>query len=119
MWKDGKQKNLSGNSHNVYGSSFSGAKAKRLRDYVKPCIKENNPEYVVLHVGPNELNTELTPERIAKSVIDVAEKIKTNHRTVSISGIVPRNENLKATETNKELFKEPSLIIAKLTRRHT
>ena len=76
---------------------------------------------MVLHVGPNELNTELTPERIAQSVIDVAENIKSNHRTVSISGMIPRNENLnnKATEVNKELFKEPSLIIAKLTRRHT
>ena len=76
---------------------------------------------MVLHVGPNELNTELTPERIAQLVIDVAENIKSNHRTVSISGIIPRNENLnnKATEVNKELFKEPSLIIAKLTRRHT
>ena len=28
--------------------------------YVKPCIRENNPEYVILHVETNELNSELT-----------------------------------------------------------
>ena len=33
--------------------------------YVKPCIRENNPEYAILHVGSNEINSELTSERIA------------------------------------------------------
>ena len=56
-----------------------------MKDHVKPCIKENNPEYVILHVGTKELNSELTPERIAKSVADVGKNIQTNHRTVSIS----------------------------------
>ena len=78
-----------------------------MKDYVKTCIRENNPEFVILHVGTNELNSELTPEKIEKSVIDVGKNIQTNHRTVSISGVVPRNDNFKnkATEVNKELFK--------------
>ena len=77
-------------------------------DYVKPCIRENNQEYVILHiildVGTNELSSELTPERIAKSVIDFDKNCQ-KKRTVSISGIVPRNDNFnnKATEVNKEL----------------
>ena len=33
--------------------------------YVKPCIRKNNPEYAILHVGTNEINSELTSERIA------------------------------------------------------
>ena len=98
-----------------------------MKDYVKPRIRENKPQYAILHVGTNELNSELTPERIAKSVIDVGKNIQTNHKTVSISGIVPRNENFnnKATEVNKELSKMCrrknyfSLIIATLTRKHT
>ena len=65
-----------------------------MKDYVKPCIGENNPDYVILHVDTNELSSELTPERIAKSVIDVGKNIQTNYRTVSISCIVPRNDNL-------------------------
>ena len=43
------------------------------------CIRENNPDYVILHVGTNELNSELTPEKIAESV---GKNIQTNHRTV-------------------------------------
>ena len=76
-----------------------------MKDYVKPCIKENNLEYVILHVGTNKLDSELSPERIPKSVIDVGKNIQTNHRTVSISGIVPRNDNFdnNAREVNKEL----------------
>ena len=102
-----KLKNSLGNNHNGYVRSFPGEKVKCMKDYVKSCIRENNPEYVILHVGTNELNSELTPEIIAKSVIDVGKNIQTNHRTVSISGIVPRNDNFnnKATEVNKELSK--------------
>ena len=74
-----------------------------------------------------ELDSELTPERIGRSVIDVAKNIQTNHRTVSISGKVPRNDNfsIKATEVNKELSIISkrghyfSLTIATLTRKHT
>ena len=68
---------------------------------------KKNPDYVIFHVGTNELNSELPPERIAKSIIDVAKNTKSDSRIVSISGIVPRNDNfnIKATEVNKELSK--------------
>ena len=49
----------------------------------------------------NELNYELPPERIAKSIIDVAKNTQSDSRIVSLSGIVPRNNN----EVNKELSK--------------
>ena len=77
-------------------------------DYVKPWkIREKNANYLIFHVGTNELNSELPPERIAKSIIDVAKNTKSDSRIVSISGIVPRNDNfnIKATEVNKELSK--------------
>ena len=94
-------------NHNVYVRNFSGAKVKCMKDYVKPCIREKNPDYVIFHVGTNELNSELPPERIAKSIIDVAKNTQSNSRIVSICGIVPRNDNfnIKATEVNKELSK--------------
>ena len=31
-----------------------------MNDYTKPCIRENNPEYVILYVGTNEPDSELT-----------------------------------------------------------
>ena len=50
-------------NHDVYVRSFSGAKVKCMKDQVKPCICEKNPDYVIFHVGTNELNSELPPER--------------------------------------------------------
>ena len=78
-----------------------------MKDYVKPCIRKKSPDYVVFHVGINELNSELPPERIAKSIIDVAKNIQSDSQIVSIPGIVTRNDNfkIKATEVNKELSK--------------
>ena len=77
----------------------------------------------MLHVETNELNSELTPERIAKSVTDVGKNIQTKHRTVSISRTIPLNDNFnnKATQVNKELSKMCKkencflLVIVKLT----
>ena len=34
-------------NHNAYVRSFSGAKVKYMKDYVKPCIREKNPDYVI------------------------------------------------------------------------
>ena len=88
----------------VYVRSFSGAKVKCMKDYVKPCLRENDPKNVILHVRTNDLNSELPPERIAKSIVDVAKNIQSDTRKVSISGIVPRNDNFnnKAMEVNEE-----------------
>ena len=74
---------------------------------MKSCFCEKNPDYVIFHVGTNELNSELPPEIIAKSIIDVAKSTQSDSRIVSISGIIPRNGNfnIEATEVNKELSK--------------
>ena len=54
-------------------SCFSRAKVKFMKVYVKPCLREENPGYVILYVGTNQVNSELPPERIAKSIINVAK----------------------------------------------
>ena len=38
---------------NVYVRQFSGAKINCMRDYVKPCTRENNPDHIIFHVGTN------------------------------------------------------------------
>ena len=72
-----------------------------------PVFTKKNLDYIIFHVGTNELNSELPPERTAKSVIDITKNTQSNSRIVSISSIVPRNDNfnIKATEVNKELSK--------------
>ena len=73
-----------------------------MKDYVKK-IREKKPDYVIFHIGTNELNSELPPERTAKSIIDVAKNTQSDSRIISITGIVPRNDNfnIKATEDKK------------------
>lgn len=56
--------------------SFTSAKVKCIKDYVKVCIRENNPDHVIMHMRTNELNFETSLERIAKSVADFARNIK-------------------------------------------
>ena len=81
-------------NHKIYVRSFPGAKVKCMKDYAKPCIRENDPDHTYIHVGTNELNSELLPERIAKSIVDLAKNIKSEKRSVSISGVVPCNDDL-------------------------
>ena len=93
------------NKHKVYVRSFSLAKVKYLKDYSKPCIKEDKPDYLILHVGTNDLESENNAERIAKSIVDLAKGLAIDDRHISVSSIVPRNNKLngKATEVNSYL----------------
>ena len=38
---------------NVYVRSYSGAKVRRMKENVKPCIREKNPDYVIPHRDSN------------------------------------------------------------------
>ena len=71
--------------------------------YARLC--ENDPHHVILHVGTNELNSDLLPERTAKSIAAVAKNIKSEKRSVSISVVVHLNDDLnnKASEVSKKL----------------
>ena len=93
-------------NHKIYVRSFPGAKVKCMKNYVKACIRENDPDHVILHVGTNELNSELLPERIAKSIVDVAKNIKSEKRSISISGVVPRNDDLNSVGSKQGTFQD-------------
>ena len=46
-----------------------------MKDYVKLCIRENNPDQVIIHVGTNKLDSERLVDTTAKSIIlDVAKR---------------------------------------------
>ena len=49
--------------HKVHVRSFSSAKVKCMKDYIKPCIREEQPDHVILHVGTNNLSSEQNAER--------------------------------------------------------
>ena len=45
----------------VYVKDFPGARVRCMQDYVRPTIREN-PNHIFLHVGKNDLTTNIPPE---------------------------------------------------------
>ena len=43
------------NKGKIYGKQFSGSKADCMKDYMKPCIREDNPDQLIFHVGTNNV----------------------------------------------------------------
>ena len=91
--------------HNIYVWSFPGAKVRSMKDYTKPCTREENPDHIILHVGTNDLSSDNSPERVGKSTVDLAKNLFHDNRKVTISGIIPRNDewNNKAELVNNHL----------------
>ena len=76
-----------------------------MKDYTKPCTREDNPDHIILHVGTNDLSSDNSPERVGKSIVDLAKNLFHDNRKVTISGIIPRNDewNNKAELVNNHL----------------
>ena len=60
---------------NVYVRNVPGEKVRSTKDYVKPCIRDQDPEHIIPHVGMNELNLEIRSEGVAKSNVDLANSL--------------------------------------------
>ena len=104
---DSMVKYIKDKNHNVYVRSFSGAKVKCMKDYVKPSIREKKSGLRYFPWWNKWANSELPPERIVKSIIDVAKNTLSDNRIFSMSGVLPRNDsfNIKVMVVNKELSK--------------
>ena len=63
-----------------------------MKDYTKPCAREENPDHKILLVGTNELISDNSLERVGQSIIDLAKNLFHNNRKVTISGFIPRND---------------------------
>ena len=49
-----------------------------MKDYIKPCIRKNSPDHVIIQLGPDELDSIRQAEMITKSIIDVGKSIRKN-----------------------------------------
>ena len=76
-----------------------------MHDHVKLTVRDINPDHIILHCGPNDLNFERKATQIARSVIELALSLKYKDNKISVSLIVSRNDNLnnKANEVNCRL----------------
>ena len=61
---------------------------------MKPSVRKN-PGHSILHIGTDDLISDKSPERIAKSVADVENSLKNKSRDISISNITLRNDKFK------------------------
>ena len=86
----------------VYVKQFSGARTKCMKDYVKPSLRKN-PDHFILQVGTNDLIKERSPERIAKSIVDLATTLKGNSRDVNVSNIIVRTDKSNLNENECEI----------------
>ena len=85
---------------------FSSAKVRCMHDHVKPNVRDFNPDHIILYCGTNDLSSERTAGQIARSIIELALTLKSEDNKISISLIVPRNDNLsnKVNEVNSRLI---------------
>ena len=59
--------------HSIHVRNFLAVKIRRMKDYTKPCAREEIPDYRILHVRTNDLISDNSPERVGKSVVDLAK----------------------------------------------
>ena len=85
---------------------FSGYEVSCMKDYLKPSIRENNPDHIIFHVGTNDIPPEKTPQVIAQSIVDLATTVANDNLQVTVSSIVPQNDqwSKKVYEVNKILL---------------
>ena len=88
IWGDSMIKHLKGwnisaklkQRHSTYVRPFTGSKVRSMNDYAKPCIRKDNPDHIILHVGTNELSSENVAERVDKSIADLAKSLLSENR---------------------------------------
>ena len=83
-------------------------------NHVKPFLRDMNLDHIVLHKDTNDLRPESNASQIAKATIVLATSLKNDGNTVTVSGLVPRLDELnnKANKVNRHLvlmFKERNI----------
>ena len=93
------------NKRKVYVRKIFGSKVGCMKDYMELCIRENNPDHLIFHVGTKDVPSNKKSESIAESIVSLAKEVKESKLDVSISSIIPRNDNWnnKVMESNSYL----------------
>ena len=86
------------NKTKVYVRQFPGSKVYCMKDYMKPCIRQNN---LIIHVGTNDVPSNKNAKSIAESIAPLEKEVKAGKLDV----IIPRNDNWnnKVMEVNSYL----------------
>ena len=76
-----------------------------MEDYMKPCIRESNPNHWIFHVGTNDVPSNKKAETISESIVSLAKEVMASKLDVIIFSIIPCNDNWnnKVMEVNRYL----------------
>ena len=61
--------------HTIYVRNFSEAKVRSMKDYTKPCTREENLDHIILYVRTNDRNSDNSPERELENQLFIQRKI--------------------------------------------
>ena len=64
---------------------FSGSKIDCMKDYMKPCIRENNPDHLIFHVGTKDVPSNKKATCIAESIVSLTKEV----RQVNLMSVFP------------------------------
>ena len=96
------------------------AKMSCINDHVKPVIRNQEADHIILHTGTNDLSSDKTPEQICNDIVNLAASIKDKDIKVEISEIVERNDalNEKVVLVNEYLSKKCKTIELPMIKHH-
>ena len=91
--------------NNVHVKCFPGATTSDMADYIRPTMRRE-PDICLIHVGTNDLRSEMPSEKIADSIMDLATKMKSSENEIIVSSIISRGDRLneKARLVNEHLM---------------
>ena len=61
------------------------AKMSCINDHVKPVIRNQEADHIILHTGTNDLSSDKTPVQICNDIVNLAASIKGKDIKVEIS----------------------------------
>ena len=93
-----------GASKKIIVKPFPGAKISTLKNHTSDVMKEST-DHVVIHIGTNDLPTNVIPSDIASSIMNLATEWRKLNCKITISGIIARADFCagKAMAVNKVL----------------
>ena len=64
-----------------------------MKNYMKPCIRENNPDHRIFHVGTSDVSPNKKAETISESIVFLGKEVTASKLDVSIFSTIPCNVN--------------------------
>ena len=65
-----------------------------MAHHFKGCLEDASPDFIILHHGTNDLNSNSTFGEIADKILNLAASSKTSKNQVFLSGLVIRQDKL-------------------------